>query len=613
MNVKTALFGCLLSTCVLFSLRCTKSSAPIVGNSSQTPNALTGSILEPDGKTPAADVRVYLRLKSSLPVFFDSAACIDTASTVTNAAGRFSFAMPGNKNVYVIDVESGNNGVFIDSIAITRQIESFALPPDTLKPTGAIKGVVRLAGGGDPSNVYVLAFGINRFAIVKSDGSFVFYPLAKGKYDLRIISTLENYGVIDTNNVPVASSDTTDLGILELPFSGIPVPKSVSFSYDTMKQIATIRWNKTTIGTIKSFNVYRRNLDSSGSAPVMLNKRPVLDTFFVDTTCVQDVTYGFSVAAVDTFETIGNASSEIRVKAISAFIEVDNAPFKGKSFPVIDVAIDKQNNFWIFDNHQNIVSMYSPSGNLVTQWTPSENYANQLNSNFAVDAKKNIYLIETPDYLIQQYDSSGHFLHGIDRKDLDVWGGARVGFDDNGNIYLNCDKISVDDQQTYGNIVKKNPDLKPIASWKMSSDNFSLLLPGARLVLINGKIYCSGFLNNQSSPTDYVIDIFDTAGTALRMVHLPQVNGGWDYDFTVDKNGQFYWSDGEKVLILDANGKSIGKFAPTPKASWNDSSGNYIHKVIVLDNNTVLLINYLYNGWSVTAKSTKIICLKRRE
>ena len=166
----------------------------------------------------------------------------DTASAVTDASGRFVIDSI-DTGTYVIEAASGNNAVFIDSVVVKRTDSTLNLPPDTLKPAGAIKGVIRLSEGGDPRKVFVLAFGVDRFAGVEADGRFRFQGLAEASYRLRIISTLDNYGVVDTVTT-VRSADTTDLDTIELPFTGIPTVKGLTLIYDRLRQIVTLRWNR---------------------------------------------------------------------------------------------------------------------------------------------------------------------------------------------------------------------------------------------------------------------------------------------------------------------------------------------------------------------------------
>ena len=286
---------------VLFLLNCSHPTQT-TGNGSGVGNALVGVLYLPDGKTPARGVRVNIRPKTSLADLSGAglpkrlAVLAATDSVVTDSTGKYAFDTTLDTGTYIITSASGNNAVLIDSVAVKNKATTDTLAPDTLKPAGALKGVIRLSEGGDPRKVFVLAFGIDRFAKVNVDGSFKFSALAEAKYDLRLISSLDNYGVLDTVGVPVRSADTTNLDTISLPFTGIPTPKNVSLSYDTLKQIVSLTWTKADTALVKSYNVYRRNVDSNTVA-VRINTSPVADTVYRDSTGVQGTTDENMVAA----------------------------------------------------------------------------------------------------------------------------------------------------------------------------------------------------------------------------------------------------------------------------------------------------------------------------
>jgi len=64
-----------------------------------------------------------------------------------------------------------------------------------LETRGVIKGVVKLSNGGDPRKVFVLAFGIDKFAQVDSNGRFTLANIAQGKYTMRFLPVIDGlYG-----------------------------------------------------------------------------------------------------------------------------------------------------------------------------------------------------------------------------------------------------------------------------------------------------------------------------------------------------------------------------------------------------------------------------------
>jgi hypothetical protein len=109
-------------------------------------------------------------------------------------------------------------------VVIRYNASTLFIPPDTLKPAGAVEGSIQLPEGGDPRKVFIFVFDVDIYTQAQSDGSFKISNLAEGKYHLRCIPTLDNYGALDTGNIYVFSGDTTNIGPLKLPFSGIPTP-----------------------------------------------------------------------------------------------------------------------------------------------------------------------------------------------------------------------------------------------------------------------------------------------------------------------------------------------------------------------------------------------------
>jgi hypothetical protein len=545
MNVKFALIGCWVSACVILSIRCATTPAPssIAGNSSQTPNSLTGSIVEPDGIAPAKNIRVFMRMRNTLPVFSPSDSMKDTASAFTNEAGQFSFTIPGEKGMYVIEAMSGNYAVFIDSISITMHIESISLPKDTLKPVGAIKGAIKLSGGGDPTNVYVLAFGIDRFARVKSDGSFVFYPLARGSYSLRIISTLQDYGILDTSSVKVTPGDTTNLGTLHLPYSGIPVPSNIEFSiidtiYGSMRAV-TIRWSAMDTAVIKGYVLYSNDIYPSQN---WNTSYLIQDTFFIDTCSrfgpfipnIQE----YQVACIDRKNTMGPKSPPLHIKSgITPLIETKGNIGQGQLGAVIAMAMDKDQNFWVADYEHEKMRKYGPTGKPLTQWDiePRGSAAGYLlppglmPSALAIDTYKNIYLKDLRSQNILKYDSSGKLLGRI--SDTAAQTLFDVCVDDSGYIYCNFMKKS----GSAAWIDRFNPDLTLDSTWEAGS---ALSLSHGLLVK-DGRIYCPLGLYVGS----YGIEVSTVDGSFFDMIQARAD------ELTIDDDGLIYTVDAANNLI----------------------------------------------------------------
>jgi hypothetical protein len=401
---------------ILFLLKCTNPTQT-TGNGSGSGNAVVGKLYQSDGKTPAKGVRVHIRPQKTLG---DTAGgglgkrMADTASVVTDSAGRFAFDSTLDTGTYIVEAVSGNDAALIDSVVVKNKAATDTLYPDTLKPAGALKGVIKLSEGGDPRKVFILAFGIDRFARVNADGSFKFSGLAEAKYDLRLISSLDNYGVLDTPNVVVTASETTDLKTIELPFTGIPTPKNVTIAYDTLKQIVTLTWSKADTALVKSYNVYRRNVDSNTVA-VRINVSPVADTVYRDSTGVQDQTYEYLIAAVNKGTTEGTKSTGRSVKVVEAYslsdtiLTLAEPTFSMKVFAgKIYVAVAP------ISSDSGKLQIYDLDGNLIKEWKiPRGLYKGDEVFNAIDVANENSIFIVNRDNDVIHFDSTGVVLDSL--------------------------------------------------------------------------------------------------------------------------------------------------------------------------------------------------------
>ena len=122
-----------VGTCCFLLLQCYQCNSPVAGNGSQTPNSVVGRLYQPDGKSPAAAVRVVIRPKMSLA---DTAGTglgkrmTDSASVVTDNSGYFAFDSTLDTGTYVIEAASGNDAVLIDSVVVENKTTADTLAPD---------------------------------------------------------------------------------------------------------------------------------------------------------------------------------------------------------------------------------------------------------------------------------------------------------------------------------------------------------------------------------------------------------------------------------------------------------------------------------------------------
>jgi hypothetical protein len=192
------------------------------GGSTETTNAVAGRLYLCDGKTPAKGARVAIRPSTMLPDISRMALAkrmADTASVMTDDSGAFVFNSILDTGTYNVEAVIGALAVLIDSVHIRPATKDSIvyLPPETLKPVGAISGFVKVGDYGDSGSLFVLALGIDRIAKVNADGSFTFPALAEASYSLKVVSSAKNYTVVSAAlSVSVKSADTTKLDTVKV-------------------------------------------------------------------------------------------------------------------------------------------------------------------------------------------------------------------------------------------------------------------------------------------------------------------------------------------------------------------------------------------------------------
>jgi hypothetical protein len=388
------LTGLLTAVAMLPLLYCGQNP-PNAGNSSQVGNPVASMLYNPDG-SPAKQAKVCFFRHGDDP---RNSHAVD--STYTDNNGNYTASL--DTATYNILATLGTNATFQDSIIVTEG-DTTRPPPDTLKSLGSISGRVELQDTDDPRTVFILFMGSNTFTRPTDLlGNFTATNMAKGKYAVTLITTLDDYAVMDTSFVITAGLDSVIPQPIVMNYTGIPIPKGLRIEYDTMKQIVTLYWNTPTTGRpAGSYNVYRRNIDSN-TVLARINTTPVTDTTYSDSTGIQDMTYEYQVAVVDTLITEGTKSSPVQLHFSIADFRIDSIGIKGtgvgqlnrpqsaasnKSYYVI---IDWQDPFPsaaranIFDLQGNYIRTFT-----VRQDTSSDNL---IGIKCAIDSMNTIYAV----------------------------------------------------------------------------------------------------------------------------------------------------------------------------------------------------------------------------
>jgi len=369
-----ALIITIISTVSLLILRCTEGT--VAGNGSQTPNSgIIGKLYNPDG-SPAANAKVYAVPSDHNPISDYNNRTISSIidSTTTNDKGEYAFdsLIKGYYNLlgYKEKLSSFNDSIYIPGT--TQETEA---PPDTLKGTGSLHGVIKLQPGDNANTVFILIFGTYTWtAPSDSVGNFDINNLAEGVYHVKFLTTLNDYDHLDTALTIRAGMNDTLNDTLIMPFAGIPVPSGVDLSYDTMKQIVTLTWNRCDLNKVKGYNVYRKNVDSNTTFAT-INKTLITDTIFCDSSGIQDLTYEYKITAIDTGDNESKKSTGLSVKIVSYFT---------------------------------FIASFGSQGTGDGQFNEISDVIQLCNSNIAV--------CEYGNHNIQIFDTSGHFIKKIGKN-----------------------------------------------------------------------------------------------------------------------------------------------------------------------------------------------------
>jgi hypothetical protein len=296
---------------------------------------------------------------------------------------------------------------------------------------------------------------------------------------------------------------------------------------------------------LQGFSIFRRNIDKDETVLSQINNSTVSDTFYTDSTAVQNQTYEYRIASI---------AKKTRAEVRSAGVSVRIAA----SF-----AMD---------------TVYSNAGNGPEQW----NYPNDI----AVAPDGDIYIVDQDNYRIQVFDSSMHFKRHIGSNVLQY--PLKVSVDELGNIFIvnydiNRDLYSVyildslgapidtitDSTALYGldakegllYCISKGPTVSIYSydgskkrSWHCGGQDVEWIVAGdANKIFVNtGKVF----------PDKNKVLIFDSLGSSTSSITLPYFPYAIAFDnirqlvFVVCYNGK----DGSILHVMDRKINEIARY-----------------------------------------------------
>jgi hypothetical protein len=233
-----------------------------------------------------------------------------------------------------------------------------------------------MQGSDNPETVFIIFMGTGSVWFPSDTlGDFATGNMAPGNYPVRFLTTTPNYKVLDTNLTIIAGKIDTLAAPIQLQYTGIPVPAGLHIQYDSAREIVTLVWNTPTTGTkVASYNIYREQSDSANFA-LIKGGLPAPDTTWQDTTAVQDCTYFYRVAAVDTNQTAGVMCGAVGVKIASYFV-VDtvlnqSGSGPGQFYGPGNIAIANNGDIYVTDPNNNRIQIFYKDFSFKNQFSSS--------------------------------------------------------------------------------------------------------------------------------------------------------------------------------------------------------------------------------------------------
>ncbi len=499
----------------------------VAGGSTETTNGNVVGMLYNENGTPAKNAKVLFITYNHEPVLGKRLATFEIGdSTTTDSKGCYRFkSMPADTyNVYGED--SAGNLCYQDSVVITGDTaKPDTVPPDTLKQPGSLAGFIKMEPGDDPRTVTIYVIGATKYALPESDASFSFTEMAEGTYRVRILSILDKYLPLDTNFTVDAGTDLNMPDSIELPLS-IPKVKGFNISYDTLKQIVTLTWDRADTNKIKGYNVYRQHIDSTD---VKLNIQPITDTSYVDSTGIQDETYIYSVVSVDLNNEKG-IKNEVDSIVITSAYEIafefgTKGAGPGQFDEPVSISISDNGNIFIGDFWNDRVQKFNSSGEYISELTHTT--FNWIGGIKVKDSR--VYVVEQFHESVLIFDTSGTFIKII-ADSIGLYYPSGIEVDNYGNVYI-VDGAKIYKVDTTNVLL----DSLELSEYEHGSTNHGIAIDSS------GNIWVA---------STNVIQKFDSAGNYISSINIVD-SRLLNFEFDKDDN----------LVIIDAISGRIKKYS----------------------------------------------------
>ncbi len=250
-------------------------------------------IFRPDG-TPAAGARVQLVPVDNNPKPGLAKEAAGIYKLETNADGKYDLTgVPAGE--YNVFSAQGDFVALQDSVRVNDGPAT--IKSDTLAAPGTLSGIVALQPNHNSNSALVQLLGTTVYTNVGEDGRFEIGGLAAGSYAAVITTSLSDYSALFTGFNIKAGARTDRKDTLRPPYQGIPTVLNITATYDTLRGVTTLTWNKSRYRSLLGYVIYRDAANTADLSTTKLNRSRITDTVYRDTVFPPTPFFGTSVQA----------------------------------------------------------------------------------------------------------------------------------------------------------------------------------------------------------------------------------------------------------------------------------------------------------------------------
>jgi len=200
----------------------------------------------PDGK-PAANARVQVFASSDTTR-------LPRAQAFTDAQGRVSLPVLDANLYNLVARDEAGRAMFQDSLLSDGKRMEYG--SDTLVETGVVVGRVRVQPQHDPRIVWIALLGAGTYLNVDDSGRFRIEGVPEGKFTLGGFTKTEGY-TTTFRALRVKRDSTSDIGTLDMVFTGLPVATGVEASWAPGSWSVSVQWDAPSSPKVKGWKVLR--------------------------------------------------------------------------------------------------------------------------------------------------------------------------------------------------------------------------------------------------------------------------------------------------------------------------------------------------------------------